>query len=125
MLRLSPAALNAGLGCSARTATCRSPQLDTHAERMIGTLRRECLNHMFILAEDNARRLSDEFARHHDGERTHEALGPESSVTARSSPWTNNRGRTRAVSTVRIDRPRRQAWPQGRRWGFGTHRCTE
>ncbi|MER6112097.1 hypothetical protein [Streptomyces hirsutus] len=44
-----------------------------HGERVIGTLWREALDHLLIRNETRARRVLDEYARHHNG---HRPLGP-------------------------------------------------
>jgi putative transposase len=52
----------------------RSPWQNPYAERLIGSIRRECLNHIIILNERHLRRvLSGYFQYHHDA-RTHLSL---------------------------------------------------
>jgi transposase InsO family protein len=45
-----------------------------HVERVIGSIRRECLDHMIVLGEDHARRLLAEYLRHYNEARAHQAL---------------------------------------------------
>jgi transposase InsO family protein len=42
----------------------QSPRANSYAERFVGTLRRECLDHMLILGERQLWKVLDEYARH-------------------------------------------------------------
>jgi transposase InsO family protein len=53
----------------------RSPWQNGHAERLIGSIRRECLDHMVILGEDHLRRVLKAYAAYYNGFRTHLSLG--------------------------------------------------
>jgi hypothetical protein len=48
------------------------------AERLIGTLRRECLNHMVIFGEAHLRRILTAYAAYSNQTRTHLALNKDS-----------------------------------------------
>jgi putative transposase len=52
----------------------RSPWQTPYIERVIGTLRRECLDHVIILGEVHLRRIIRSFLRYYHGSRTHLAL---------------------------------------------------
>jgi transposase InsO family protein len=69
-----------GLGLRQVVTAYRSPLQNAHAERVIGTIRRECLDHILVISEGHARRVLDEFVTYYNKERTHQALGPESPV---------------------------------------------
>jgi transposase InsO family protein len=53
----------------------RSPWQNGHAERLIGSIRRECLDHVVILGEDHLRRVLKAYAAYYNGFRTHLSLG--------------------------------------------------
>jgi len=55
----------------------RSPRANSYAERFVGTLRPECLDHLLILGEGHLRKVLAEFARHYNGHRPHQSLGQE------------------------------------------------
>jgi transposase InsO family protein len=57
-----------------RTAP-RAPRMNAHCERVIGTLRREALDHLLIWNETHARRVLDAYARHYNYHRPHQARG--------------------------------------------------
>jgi putative transposase len=54
----------------------RSPQANALCERLLGTLRRECLDFMIPLTENHLRPLLQEWVSHYNESRPHMALGP-------------------------------------------------
>ena len=52
----------------------RSPWQSPYVERVIGTLRRECLDHVVVLSESHLRRIVRQFLTYYHGTRTHLAL---------------------------------------------------
>ena len=54
----------------------RSPQANSICERAIGTMRRECLDHMIPLTENHLRRILKEWVSYYNRRRPHSSLGP-------------------------------------------------
>jgi transposase InsO family protein len=57
-----------------------SPWQNPIAERMMGTLRRDCLDHMIILNEKHLRSVLDEFVTYYNESRTHMSLNKDAPV---------------------------------------------
>jgi transposase InsO family protein len=67
----------AGNGTRVIKAPVRSPRANSFAERFVGTLRRECLDHVLILGQQHLRKVLAEYARHYNGHRPHQGLKQE------------------------------------------------
>ena len=52
----------------------RSPWQNAYAERVIGSIRRECLNHVIVLSERHLRRLLSSYLEYYHHSRTHLSL---------------------------------------------------
>ncbi len=63
-----------GIGIAEVLAAPRSPWQNPFAERVIGTIRRELLDHVIILNEGHLRRRLRAYFRYYHGSRTHLAL---------------------------------------------------
>jgi putative transposase len=51
----------------------RSPRANSFAERYVGTLRRECLNHLLIYGEQHLRQILAEYSQHYNEHRPHQS----------------------------------------------------
>ncbi|MCG0289353.1 integrase core domain-containing protein [Streptomyces sp. PSAA01] len=82
-----------------RTAP-RAPWMNAHCERVIGTLRRELLDHVLIWNETHARHVLDVYARHYNGHRPHQAREQRPPLTdSRTAPLTDSSTPRRLLQT--------------------------
>jgi len=58
-----------------------SPWQNSFAERLIGTIRRECVDHIVVLGETHLRRNLLEYARYYNTARTHRSLDQDAPVS--------------------------------------------
>jgi len=65
-----------GLGLKVLRTPIRAPQANAFCERLIGTIRRECLDFMIPLNEKHLRTILREWVSHYNHGRPHSALGP-------------------------------------------------
>ena len=62
------------MGIRDRPIAPRSPRQNGHVERFIGSIRRECLDHVVVFGEAHLRRILTAYATYYNGVRTHLAL---------------------------------------------------
>src|SRR6201988_2184283 len=58
-----------------------SPWQNGFAERLIGSIRRECLDHLIVLGEAHLRRILRNYADYYNGVRTHRSLNKDAPVS--------------------------------------------
>ena len=58
-----------------------SPWQNGFAERLIGSIRRECLDHIIVLGEVHLRGILKSYAHYYNGVRTHRSLNKDAPVT--------------------------------------------
>jgi transposase InsO family protein len=63
-----------------RPINIRSPWQNGHVERLIGSIRRECLDHVIVLGEPHLRRVLRSYADYHNRVRTHLSLDKDAPV---------------------------------------------
>jgi transposase InsO family protein len=63
------------IGIDAISTPIRAPRANAGIERLIGTLRRECLDHVIVLNERHLTSVLTEFVRSYNQERPHRTLG--------------------------------------------------
>jgi transposase InsO family protein len=64
----------------------RSPWQNGNAERLIGSIRRECLDHIVILGEDHLRSVLKSYAAYYNRGRTHLALDKDAPLSRPVQP---------------------------------------
>ena len=87
-----------GMGIREVLTAPRAPWQNPFAERVIGSIRRECLDHFLILNDAHLRRLLRAYVAYYNGSRPHQALENNSPIPRNVQP--PSRGRIRAVPEV-------------------------
>ncbi len=62
------------MGIRDRPVAPRSPWQNAYAERLIGSIRRECLDHMIVFSERHLRRILKAYCTYYNEVRTHLSL---------------------------------------------------
>jgi transposase InsO family protein len=63
------------MGIRDRPISARSPWQNGYAERVIGSIRRDCLDHVVVFGERHLRHLLASYRKYYNGARTHLSLG--------------------------------------------------
>jgi putative transposase len=64
----------AGNGTRVIRTPIQSPRANSYAERFVGALRRECLNHVLVLGERHLRSVLAQYSQHYNSHRPHQSL---------------------------------------------------
>jgi len=70
----------AAMGIRDRPTAPRSPWQNGHVERLIGSIRRECLDHVVVLGETHLRQVLRAYADYYNHARTHLALAKDAPI---------------------------------------------
>src|SRR6516162_8991612 len=73
------------MGIRDRPTPFRSPWQNGYAERLIGSIRRECTDHLIVLNAEHLRRILAKYVAYYNDVRTHVSLGRTRHVDGRSS----------------------------------------
>ena len=73
----------AGMGIGEVLSAPSSPWQNPYAERLIGSIRRDCLNHVVVLGEQHLRRVLAGYLAYHHGSRTHLSLAKDAPMSRR------------------------------------------
>jgi transposase InsO family protein len=65
------------MGIRDRPIAARSPWQNGHTERLIGSIRRDCLDHVVVFGEQHLRQLLGSYQRYYNEARTHLSLNKE------------------------------------------------
>jgi len=67
----------------------QSPGQNAYVERLIGSIRRECLDHLIVINETGLRRILKSYFDYYERSRTHLSLGKDAPLArAIQLPWT-------------------------------------
>jgi transposase InsO family protein len=75
-----------GLGIRDRPVAPRSPWQSAYVERLIGSARRECIDHVIVLGESHLRRIMSRYTEYYNETRTHLLLGKDA-PNGRAIEW--------------------------------------
>jgi transposase InsO family protein len=71
------------MGIRDKPTARRSPWQNGYAERLIGSIRRECLDHVIVFGERHLRHVLHSYAQYYNGARTHLWLAKDSPLPRR------------------------------------------
>ena len=80
-----------GMGIEEVRTSARSPWQNCYVERVIGSIRRECLNHMIVINSRHLRRILKAYLRYYHESRTHLSLEKDTPDSQRVHPRESGR----------------------------------
>jgi transposase InsO family protein len=83
------------MGIRDRPTAPRSPWQNAYAERLVGSIRRECLDHIIVLGEAHLRRILKAYASYYNDARTHLSL-------KKDAPFPRSIERTGRITSIPI-----------------------
>src|SRR6266851_9572725 len=88
----------------------RSPWQNAYVERVLGSIRRECLDHMVIFNERHLRRVLSSYVDYYQGTRTHLSLDkdcpdPRPIMHAGSERWSPSRKSAACITVTNVSPP--------------------
>ena len=75
-----------GMGIEEVITTVRSPWQNAYAERLIGSIRRECLDHLIVINERQLRRILRQCFAYYNEVRPHQSLDRNAPVAREVEP---------------------------------------
>src|SRR3989440_7554304 len=69
------------MGIRDRPTSFRSPWQNGYVERLIGSIRRECTDHLVVFNAEHLRRILAKYTRYYNEVRTHVSLGKDAPCT--------------------------------------------
>ena len=87
-----------GMGIKEVVTFPRSPWQNPYVERLIGSIRRECLDHVIVLGEEHLQRILAAYLRYYHESRPHLSLDRNSPVPREAEP--PSKGMVIAISKV-------------------------
>jgi transposase InsO family protein len=69
------------MGIRDRPTSFRSPWQNGYVERLIGSIRRECIDHLMVVNAEHLRRILAKYVAYYNEVRTHVSLGKDTPLT--------------------------------------------
>ena len=95
----------AAMGLTVLRTPVHAPQANAFCERLIGTIRCECLDFMIPLNESHVRRVLVEWVTHYNRGRPHASLGPGVPDPADNSAAGSSSGHGSPMATASLPNP--------------------